>query len=247
MKPFGDSFYLGPDLSEGALPILFYFALSAEESLAIDPYNQPAMFLTQFPVRIFSFDLPGHGPGLPAIEALQLWAKDIASGFNVIKHFVQKVKQVIHELKAHHLLIPEKLSVAGLSRGAFIASHVAAEIPEIRSILGFAPLTHLTFAKEFGELKENPLAESLNLSHLIPALIGRPLRFYIGNHDIRVGTARCFHFISSLSEASFQDKIRSPQVELIIKPSIGQYGHGTAKEVFHDGAQWIAKQWGLMA
>jgi esterase FrsA len=246
MKQFGESYYLGPDIDKGPLPTLFYFGLSAEESLQVDPYNQPASFLNQFRFRIFSLDLPAHGPNLPAIHAMSAWAEEISLGRDLVTPFVEKVKSVIHNLKLQGALIDGKLGVAGLSRGAFIASHVAASIPEITAILGFAPLIELSFIKEFKELPRTPLAESLGLKHLIPFLIGRTLRFYIGNLDTRVGTHHAFHFIESLAKESFHHKIRSPQVELFIKPSIGQHGHGTSKETFHEGAAWIAEQLGLI-
>lgn len=38
----------------------------------------------------------------------------------------------------------------------------------------------------------------------------------------------------------------SPKVELFIHPSIGFEGHGTAKDIFHHGAQWIAEQLGVI-
>lgn len=93
-----------------------------------------------------------------------------------------------------------------------------------------APLTHFLDFK---------------LKSLIPHLIGKKLRFYIGNHDTRVGTANCFQFIEALAEASFQNRISSSDVELIIGPSIGHQGHGTSKEIFTKGADWMAEKLGV--
>jgi esterase FrsA len=45
----------------------------------------------------------------------------------------------------------DKLAVMGLSRGVFIACHVAAAIPAVSTILGFAPLTNLCAIKEFSD------------------------------------------------------------------------------------------------
>lgn len=246
MKPYENSVYIGPHLNEGPLPTLFYFALSAEESLTIDPYNQSVCLLANYPLRIFSIDLPAHGPNLPAIEAMGVWAQEISSGNDIIGCFIKKAAALYYSLESKGLIAKGKFGVAGLSRGAFIATHVAAKISAVTTILGFAPLTQLPYVKEFKELPQNPLAESLSLHHLIPSLIGKNLRFYIGNHDTRVGTHRCFHFIEELSKASFHHKIRSPQVELFIKPSIGQYGHGTSTETFQEGAIWIGKQLGVI-
>lgn len=237
--------YIGPDWQDGPLPALFYFSLSAEESLCLDPYNQPVAFLSDYPLRIFSLDLPGHGKELRAIEAMKVWAHEIAQGHNFVSPFVAQVELAVNELVQREVIDSEKLGVAGLSRGGFIAAHVAAQIPLFRSILGFAPLTKLSYAKEFEQLQEQPLANSLNLDLLIPSLIGHPVRFYIGNRDTRVGTAHCFQFIESLADASFQARIRPPQVELIISPSIGLHGHGTSPPIFIEGAKWMLTQLGI--
>jgi len=237
--------FIGPPLSEGPLPTVIYFSLSAKESLALDPFNQPAVYLSQFPMRIFSLTLPGHENNLPAKEALHRWADEIRKENNVIFHLVEKTKELVNFLLEKKLLIENKLAVAGLSRGAFIATHVAAQIPLFKTVLGFAPLTRLDRAKEFAAIQEETLVQSLNLEHLVPQLIHCSLRFYIGNLDTRVGTRACFDFIEALTQTAFQHQIRSPQVELIISPSIGKEGHGTSQEIFHHGAHWLATQLGV--
>ena len=152
------------------------------------------------------------------------------------------VKSTVDDLLKQNIIDSERLAVAGLSRGAFIAAHAAAAIPEFQWILGFAPLTHLSYAKEFQAISHTPLVQSLSLTHLADSLSERNVRFYIGNHDTRVGTRHCFDLIDTLSQTAHHKRIRSPQIELIIGPSIGHQGHGTSKEVFHHGAQWIAEK-----
>jgi esterase FrsA len=242
VSPGIDVAYVGPHLSTGPLPALFYFSLSGHDSLCLDPFNQPVAYLSSLPLRIFSMTLPGHEDNLPPTEAIDVWASKIASGQNVISTFVEKVKCAVDELMSRGALIPDRIAVAGLSRGAFIAVHAAAVIPQFQWILGFAPLTKLSFAKEFQTLLDHPIVESLSLEQLTDQLIDRKLRFYIGNLDTRVSTRCCFDFIEKLSQSAFENKIRSPLVELIIGPSIGRDGHGTSQEVFHAGAQWIAEE-----
>ncbi len=234
--------WTGPSLSSGPLPALFYFSLSAEDSLCLDPFNQPVDYLASLPMRIFSMTLPGHENYLPPTDALNIWASEIASGSDVITKFVGQIKQAVDALTAQGALLPGQLAVAGLSRGAFVAAHAAAFIPEFRFILGFAPLTKPSAAKEFQNISSHPTVESLSLENLADKLIDRSLRFYIGNLDTRVGTRNCFDFIEKLSQTAQNAKVRSPSVELIIGPSIGKDGHGTSKEVFHDGAQWVAEK-----
>ncbi len=234
--------YVGPHLSSGPLPALFYFSLSDQDSLCLDPFNQPVDYLSSLPMRIFSMTLPGHEDKLPPTEALHVWASEIASGRNAVIAFVEKVKTAVDELLRQGSLITDRLAVAGLSRGAFIAAHAAALIPEFQWILGFAPLTKLSFAKEFQNYSHDPAVDSLSLEHLALQLANRHVRFYIGNLDTRVGTRQCFDFIEKLSQTAFESGVRSPLIELIIGPSIGRDGHGTSREVFHAGAQWIAEK-----
>jgi predicted esterase len=241
----GNSSFIGPPLSEGPLPAVFYFALSAHDSLHLDPFNQPALFLSKYPLRIFSMTLPGHEDKLPATEALVRWAEAIASGENVISHFIDTVANTVEKLIKENAILPDQLAVAGLSRGGFIAAHAAANIPQFKSILAFAPLTSLAFAKEFHNIPHNPLVQALDLNAITEKLIDKHLRFYIGNRDERVSTDLCFQWIRKLTEAAYAHHIRSPQVELIISPSIGRQGHGTSPEIFHDGARWLLSELGV--
>lgn len=242
LDPSSEIAYVGPDLSAGPLPALFYFSISAHDSLTLDPYNQPVAYLSKLPMRIFSISLPGHENNLPAREALIRWAEEIARGRNGIADFVDKVKATVQTLIEQNVLIPDRIGVAGLSRGAFIAAHAAASIPEFQWILGFAPLTDLSWHKEFEHMQHIPLVHALGLESTIPFIHNRSVRFYIGNLDALVSTRRCFDFIEKLAQAAQEKGIRSPDIELIIGPSIGREGHGTSKEVFHAGAQWIAEK-----
>lgn len=217
--------YVGPLLKEGPLPTLFYFALSAEDSLKRDPFNQPVQFLEGLPIRIFSITLPAHENSLPPENALNVWEERINKGDPVIPPFIEIVRETIDHLKPY--IKDGKLAVAGLSRGAYIACHVAAVCPEISHILGFAPLTRFRAAK------------NLDLETLIPTLYNRSIRFYIGNQDSRVGTEQTFSFIYKLAAEAHKKRIRSSPIELFIGPSIGYQGHGTSPETFKTGAEWI--------
>lgn len=240
-----DLHYVGPSLEEGPLPALFYFALSGEESLRQDPYNQPVAYLASPHLRIFSADLPYHGQGRSAKDAMPLWIKELSSGSDIITPFVDEICVAVEELHAQGALIPQRIAACGLSRGAFIAFHVAARLHGIRTLCGFAPLTSCPALREYAHVPHHPLFDALDARHLAHALCDRKLRFYIGNNDTRVGTRSCFHLVETLVEKALQRQVRSPAIELHILPSIGYMGHGTATETFHQGAAWLAKELGL--
>jgi esterase FrsA len=221
--------FIGPSLDKGPLPALFYFALSAEDSLQRDPYNQPVQFLQGLPLRIFSITLPAHENNFPPEKAMNVWAERIQNGERLIPTFIEKVRESIETLSPHFT----SCAVSGLSRGAFIACHVAALCPQITHILGYAPLTRLSYAPE------------LNLETLVSKLVNRNLRFYIGNNDIRVGTENVFSFIHTLAKEATVRRIRNAPIEMIIGPSKGYQGHGTSPDVFQSGVDYLKKELSL--
>lgn len=207
------------------MPTLFYFSLSAKASLEQDPFNQPVQFLKDFPLRIFSVTLPAHENNLPPENAMTVWEERMKGGDPVIPPFMDHLKEIIKELKPS--IKEGNFAAAGLSRGAYIACHLAAVCPEITHILGFAPLTRFRAARD------------LDLETLTSSLYHRSIRFYIGNHDTRVGTDHAFSFIDRLAKEAHKHRIRSSPIELIIGPSNGYQGHGTPPQVFKQGADWI--------
>lgn len=231
-------YHTGPALDHGPLPSFFYFALSGPDSLTLDPFNQPIQFLHGQMIRIFSMTLPGHENNLPATGAMQLWAEDISKGLNPIDNFLESAQLAVDFAIREQFVNPHKMATGGLSRGAFIAAHLAARDERFRFLLGFAPLTRLGKIKEFSHMKDHAHVQNLDLTHLATSLSDRHVRLYIGNHDTQVGTRDCFDFAMALVD---HKKTRTAQVELLIGPSIGRSGHGTSPEIFQQGAQWIAK------
>ncbi|MCB1109580.1 MAG: alpha/beta hydrolase [Chlamydiia bacterium] len=217
------TFFVGPPLEEGPLPALFYFALSAKDSLQTDPFNQPVQFLSQLPLRIFSMTLPAHENDFPPEQAMDVWKEEKG---RMILPFIERAKARIEALKPSIT----KCAVAGLSRGAFIACHVAAVCPEMSHILGYAPLTQLSYAPH------------LNLETLVPKLYNRSIRFYIGNHDTRVGTEHAFACIHALAIEANKQRVRNAPIEMIIGPSTGYQGHGTLPPVFQAGVDWLKQE-----
>jgi len=236
--------YLGPGPEAGLLPAFFYFALSGEESLELHPYNQPALIAAHSSLRVFSFTIPGHEPGLNKFQAMHYWAEQMEQGGYELEIFFDKVVKAIEWLISQQLINPDRMAAGGLSRGGFIATHIAARVKEIQTLLGFAPLTELMLLKEFAE---NPTlhrrASELDLVTLIEKLTHvRHLRFYIGNLDTRVDTDACYRFIRRLAEKGHEKHLRHQKIELMITQSIGHKGHGTAPHLFEEGANWIKNQ-----
>ncbi|MBI3508774.1 MAG: prolyl oligopeptidase family serine peptidase [Chlamydiia bacterium] len=233
-------FHKGPALDHGPLPSFFYFALSGPDSLTLDPFNQPVQFLQNRMIRIFSMTLPAHESPLSPKDALRVWAEEYAQGKDPLGTFLDQAEIAVDYAIQQRFVDPEKMAIGGLSRGGFIACHIAARREVFRSIVAFAPLTQLHHAQEFHALRSHPAVLNLSLDTLSKRLVHRRIRMYIGNDDRKVGTETCFAFAMSVVAAAEKQKVRQPQVELFITPSIGHQGHGTSVATFQQGAEWIA-------
>ncbi len=228
--------YTGPDYDKGALPALIYFALSKEESLSLDPYNQPVQFLQGEKIRVFSFTLPFHGPEFDKKDAMLFLAKALQKNADFFYSFLKECSDEINRLIEEKIIDKNHISIAGLSRGVFFAVHLSAINVHINKVLGFAPLTSLEHLDEFHSSFNY---KTFDLNSLCDKLIHKHLRFYIGNHDSRVSTEKCFDFTHNLTNKAYEMGVRSPNVELIIGKSVGHKGHGTLPHVFQDGINWL--------
>ncbi|MCH9631017.1 MAG: hypothetical protein S4CHLAM37_10290 [Chlamydiia bacterium] len=231
--------YVGPPLEDGPLPCVFYFALSALDSLTLDPYNQPVVELVKDNnMRVFSMSLPGHEPPLLKENAFAYWAENVINNNDILTPFLKQTCKAIEYLKEKDYIRAETTAVMGLSRGGFIASHIAAMLPFIDKVIGFAPVTKIEHTSDFKELVEHPIVRRLSLSRHLQKLSKKKICFYIGNRDERVGTKHCFDFISSLAELKHKLREKKGSYKLNIKDSIGFMGHGTSPEVFKEGAEY---------
>ncbi len=235
-------YYVGPDLSEGPLPALFYFGAAGDESLGQEPFCLPIRHLEGEAIRIFSLTLPGHGEGFDKHKAIRYWADQMLAGETLLRDFVHQCVEIIHELITKGVIDPAYLATAGLSRGGFIATHIAASEPQVKAVCAFAPMTDLAYSEHFKEVKDLPHVQAQALIHLAPQLAHTSVRFYIGNRDIAVGTRGAFDVIEAIAEYAFIRNQRSPQAELFIRPSIGHRGHGTPPEAFREGAFYLKEQ-----
>jgi esterase FrsA len=221
LKELGLS-WTGRPLDAGPLPAFFYFALSAEESLHTQPYCQPVHTLQNTSFRCFSLDLPFHTGQQNPNQAIIEWA----ANQNATHPFIRKCVQAVDTLFDSQLINADHLYCGGLSRGGYAALHLAAADPRFKAVVGFAPLTSFS---------DEP-------NNLIDSLIHTEIRFYIGNRDERVSTAKAFHFLQELTEAKYRNGERSPKTEMIMTPSIGHKGHGTTPGTFTDGAHWLLRK-----
>lgn len=234
-----DLYYRGREASSGPLPAFFYFSLSGRESLELSPYNTPATYFGD-ECRVFSWTIPGHEEGLDKYDAMQFWADAMLSGKTLLEDFFEAVTADIDWLIAENVIKETAMGVGGLSRGAFVATHIAAKEKRIQALLGFAPLTRLEPLHEFEPLLGSEQLSRLALETLTPDLTHlRHSRFYIAGRDTRVSTRACFDFVSAFYEQIHIKSAKRCHLELFIKPPLGMHGHGTAPHIFEEGTLWM--------
>lgn len=220
-------------------PAFIYFALTGENSLNLDPYNQPVQFLSDYPVNIYSWSLPGHGPDLDEKEAMKLWYEMWKKGEDPLASFLKDSIANLDRLISLDEFDAEKIAVGGLSRGGYASLRLAALDERLKTILGYAPLTSPSRLDEFGGETYAPIENEVD------KLLRKNIWLSIGNADTRVGTEFAFQFVHKLALKNIEIGVRSPQVELHVKPSIGYRGHGTSPETFMQGVEWLVKQFKL--
>ncbi len=108
---------------------------------------------------------------------MSVWAKIFSENPHFLEPFFQSIEEAIAFAIQRELIDPHHMAIGGLSRGAFVASHIAAREKRFKLLLGFAPLTQLGAIKEFQHL--NP--SQYDLKSLAPLLEDRRIRLYIGN------------------------------------------------------------------
>lgn len=267
--------YAGPlfdETSPTPLPAVIYFALTAEQSLELPPFNEFVRFILvggdaeaavegsvavndgHAPLRVFSVTLPYHGD-MPMNEtALEKWAELYSSGADVVSFFTRKVSAGLDELIAQGHIDQSRVYAAGLSRGGLLAAHLALVNQHVNTVLGFSPVTKLADLKEFTHVASTSAAvtkkldeASLLSERCVDGLSRCSVRVYSGNTDTRVGTRNCFELMAALADRARSRNVRSPPHEYIMFCSLGREGHGTSSDVFCVGARWLLRRAGLRA
>lgn len=172
--------YAGPEIdvdAPRALPAVVYFALTAEQSLELAPFNQFARFVLRSgdydaaaagasppsggsetnpdggaALRVFSVTLPFHGDMQENESALTAWADRYSEGADVVSFFTRRVSASLDKLIAAGHVDAGRVYSAGLSRGGLLAAHLALANPVVDAVLGFSPVTSLAGLAEFREL-----------------------------------------------------------------------------------------------
>lgn len=209
----------GKPLEEKA-PTLFYFSLSAEDSLLTEPFCSPARLLAERNWRIISATMPGHEGNARPLNIRQIWQERSSDLKQFLNDLTCAVKEILPSVEG-------TLATAGLSRGALIAAHLAASLETIDAFIGYAPLTFL------------PGMPELDLIHLAPSLKRKRVFMTVGHHDTMIETSRVIQTHAAWTHDLGAKARQECAHSLLIVPSIGKEGHGTAETTFVKGIEWL--------
>ena len=235
--PGGTRFGLRDGQGPKPAPTLFVFQSTIEKSLTDDIYFHIGRLLGHHGYLSVSLDLPCHGADRRTEErdGLNGWRDRLDRGEDLVSGFCRQASEVLDFLIRERSADPERIVVAGTSRGGFMGFHFAASEPRVKRVAAFAPVTGLSVLSEFQGLENHALTRSLAARHLCAKLAGRPVWICIGNNDQRVGTDLCIAFARQLVVASLAQGKPAP-VEIRVLPS---EGHSTDTTAHKAAAAWM--------
>lgn len=219
--------------------LFIYLTMTAASSFNMPLISAPIHIAKDRPIDILAFDLPLHGLENDAKQGIGRWAIAFDQGKDPLSVFLDKATTYLTDLFNSTQNNYQTICFAGLSRGAFLASHLCARvnIPS-KVLLGFSPVTSLSHLEDFKQMGLQKQTRFLDLKNLQKELASNPLKYYIGNNDRAVNTSSCIQTIEAIRAYAVENCNGHPLCELTLHPSLGYRGHGTAAETFESGARW---------
>jgi esterase FrsA len=181
-------------------PTVFLFAVAADVTIDSPTYNAATDPLRREGWLIVSMDPPAHGEDARAGESPDLtgWAQRVAAGQPLVEPFVTNVSRAIDSLIATKQSDPTAIFAVGISRGGFLALHLAAVDHRVRGVVAMMPVTDLRALLEF----RNVVAPERYLLTSVAGQLSRtPLYVRIAEQDGRVSTEACQQFVNTVEQA----------------------------------------------
>lgn len=243
-EPYSKGQYTGPAIVAkdngqpytAPRPTILVFAVDAVTTLQTGQrYSDVADLLIPQGWLAVSTDLPAHGADVRAGEspttALTSWAKRFESGENIVPPFVAKVSAILDGLIAAKWTDPNRIAVMGVSRGGFLAMHVAATDSRVDLALGIVPVTDLRALTEFADQQnDDGLAASVRLPLMVTQLSRVPIWLETPQVDTRVSA----HLTVALAE---ELRMAGGSVALHVEP--GNVHTVPPMPVIESAATWV--------
>ncbi len=195
----GTKYGLLPVQASGAAPTVVLLGSTAYGNLTNPDFARQGWLLHVNGWNVASLDAPCHGEDLRAGERPEIlgWADRFQKGEDAVAAFVAHANDVMDQLVMEKVARPGSIAVSGISRGGFLAFHVAAGNARVGAVCAMAPVTDWGVLREFAQMKENPLVKSTALINWADK-ITCPVWTIIGSADDRVDTSKAMEFMQHL-------------------------------------------------
>jgi dienelactone hydrolase len=235
-------------------PTLFVLAASLETMRDDGHFNALGRTLARYGFMSIMLDPPAHGEDWRKGEgngmegALVAWRQRLDRGEDLVGPFNRRAEEVLNYLIQQRLADPARVGAFGISRGGFLAFHLAAADARIQYAAALSPLIDPMALSEFVGDSQLERAEAVSAIRLAPKLAGRPIWIGISNDDMRVDVGQIIAFTRAVVRASAQGQKPYPviPVELVMGPAsaAGGKGHYALDEGNALLANWILKFYG---
>lgn len=225
------------DLSRGPQPTVITLAGSVEDGLN-GPYVAIADQLARdMGALSVSIDLPAHGAD--GTGTLAEWASRIAAGDDLIGGFLVQLRTYIAYLVNHGYTDPNRIAIVGISRGAFLAMHAAAQGIGTQ-VVAITPVITLAALTEFAALKENSYVVRSHLGTGAPYGLYRfPIYMVAGLTDVRVNTDEVINFWRGMTAVG----CCPPNLTIRLVPSSVAHQLDHPSDRYREAADWITQAW----
>ena len=240
--------FIGPKEARRA-PLVFILGGDRKGTLEGESSNVVGSVLAGQGFVQASVDIPCHGddkrPGEP--DGLSGWRSRLEKGERLFAAFNTQVASVLDYLVRQGTVDAARVGVCGISRGGFVALHLAATEPRMRFVVAFAPVTDLLALREFNGIADPAPARALDVMTLADKLVDRPIWISIGHNDERVGSGHAIDFALHMMRISVKHKMpmihfwSGDDIRLTVTPSEGANGHSSYRGAHEDAATWILR------
>lgn len=231
----GDAYRIANAAPDAPLVILF----SAHREFSFDTrHMQITQHFRQAGFAIASLDVPCHGEDRSAREmamdnALVCLRKRSERGERYQEQIARATSRVLDDIARRGSAATHKVTVAGVSRGAYVGIWTALQDERISSIVALAPVVDMRDLSEFAGYQGS--SRDVGFDGHYEQLAGKNIFVQVSNRDDRINTASVLEFVRKTSYA----RPESAPVNLVLNVS-SERGHREAAHA--TAAQWSLAQ-----
>ncbi len=232
----GTKYAMYPAQFGGPAPTMVLLGASAHTNLTHPDFSRQGLLMHAKGWNVVALDAPCHGDDLRPGEAQEIlgWAARFQKDEDAVADFVRRTNDVIDQLVKDGAAKPGSVAMMGISRGGFLAFHVAAGNARIGAVCALAPVMDWGVVREFAQMRDNKLVRSTALINWADK-ITCPVWTIIGSDDDRVDTAKTVEVMQRLLA---NNKTRNAGLAIDLHVT-STPGHSSQAWWHDEGAHWL--------